>query len=61
VRIDQANVKRWVEDILPLLTDDDPLGTEGFVTHTLPLSTAPQVYEMFQTKKYGAVKILLQP
>jgi threonine dehydrogenase-like Zn-dependent dehydrogenase len=61
VRMGQANVKRWVGDILPLLTDDDPLGTEGFATHTLPLSTAPQAYEMFQKKKDGAVKILLQP
>jgi threonine dehydrogenase-like Zn-dependent dehydrogenase len=61
VRMGQANVKRWVGDILPLLTDEDPLGAEGFATHTLPLSTAPQAYEMFQKKKDGAVKILLQP
>jgi threonine dehydrogenase-like Zn-dependent dehydrogenase len=61
VRMGQANVKRWVGDILPLLTDDDPLGAEGFATHTLPLSTAPQAYEMFQKKTDGAVKILLQP
>jgi threonine dehydrogenase-like Zn-dependent dehydrogenase len=61
VRMGQANVKRWVGDILPLLTDNDPLGTEGFATHMLPLSSAPQAYEMFQKKTDGAVKILLQP
>jgi threonine dehydrogenase-like Zn-dependent dehydrogenase len=61
LRMGQANVKRWVEDILPLLTDGDPLGVEGFATHTLPLDQAPQAYEMFQKKQDGAVKILLQP
>jgi threonine dehydrogenase-like Zn-dependent dehydrogenase len=61
MRMGQANVKRWVDNILPLLTDDDPLGVEGFATHTLPLDQAPEAYEMFQKKRDGAVKILLQP
>ena len=31
LRMGQANVKRWVPDILPLLVgDDDPLGVDGF-------------------------------
>ena len=34
LRMGQANVKRWVDDILPLLTDDvDPLGVDDFATH----------------------------
>ena len=38
----QAHVKRWIDDILPLVTDDDdPLGTEDFATHKLPLTEAP--------------------
>ena len=41
VRQGQANVKAWVDDILPLLTDDDPLGVESFATHHLPLRTPP--------------------
>ena len=41
LRMGQANVKRWVADILPLLTDDDPLGVDGFATHHLPLAEAP--------------------
>jgi threonine dehydrogenase-like Zn-dependent dehydrogenase len=61
VRMGQANVKRWVGDILPLLVDGDPLGTDGFATHHLPLDQAPQAYEMFQKKRDGAVKILLRP
>jgi threonine dehydrogenase-like Zn-dependent dehydrogenase len=61
LRMGQANVRRWVDDILPLLEDGDPLGTEGFATHRLPLAEAPQAYEMFQRKRDGAVKVLLRP
>ena len=62
LRMGQANVKRWIDDILPLVTDDsDPLGVESFATHRLPLEEAPRAYEMFQKKQGGAVKILLQP
>ncbi|NUO56859.1 MAG: glutathione-dependent formaldehyde dehydrogenase [Hamadaea sp.] len=62
VRMGQANVHRWVADLLPLLTgDDDPLGVDGFATHHLPLGDAPAAYEMFQQKTDGAIKILLRP
>jgi threonine dehydrogenase-like Zn-dependent dehydrogenase len=61
LRMGQANVKRWAEDIMPLLSDSDPLGVESFATHKLPLDRAPEGYEMFQKKQDGAVKILLQP
>jgi threonine dehydrogenase-like Zn-dependent dehydrogenase len=61
LRMGQANVKRWVDDIMPLLTDEDPLGVDSFGTHTLPLDAAPQAYEMFQKKQDGAVKICLKP
>ena len=38
----QANVRRWIDDILPLLTDgDDPLGVDTFATHHVPLDEAP--------------------
>ncbi|MEA2621685.1 MAG: hypothetical protein QOH61_595 [Chloroflexota bacterium] len=62
LRMGQANVRRWVDDILPLLSrDDDPLGVDGFATHHLPLDDAPDAYAMFQQKRDGAVKILLNP
>jgi threonine dehydrogenase-like Zn-dependent dehydrogenase len=61
LRMGQANVRRWVDDLLPLLTDDDPLGVEGFATHHLPLEDAPQAYKMFQTKSDGAVKVVFTP
>ncbi|WP_031480944.1 zinc-dependent alcohol dehydrogenase [Streptomyces bicolor] len=61
IRMGQANVRRWSDDILPYLTDDDPLGVDDFATHRVPLSDAPHAYEMFQRKQEGAVKVLMQP
>lgn len=61
VRMGQANVKKWVDDIMPLLTDADPLGVDSFATHVLPLDQAPHAYEIFQQKQDGAVKVILQP
>src|SRR3954470_9454788 len=61
LRMGQANLKRWGDDILPLLVDDDPLGVEEFATHRLPLERAPQAYEAFQSKQDATVKVLLQP
>src|SRR5215211_2385760 len=61
LRMGQANVHRWVPDILPLLEEDDPFGVEGFATHRLPLEQAPQAYDMFQKKRDGAVKVVFKP
>jgi threonine dehydrogenase-like Zn-dependent dehydrogenase len=61
LRMGQANVKRWVPDILPLLTSDDPLGVESFATHRLPLDDAPGAYETFQKKEDGMIKVILRP
>ncbi|GGT46049.1 zinc-dependent alcohol dehydrogenase [Streptomyces purpureus] len=61
LRMGQANVRRWVDDILPLLTESDPLGVENFATHVLPLEEGPQAYETFQAKADGMVKTLLKP
>ena len=62
LRMGQANVRRWTDDILPLLVDDsDPLGTESFATHRLPLSEAPQAYASFRDKEDGMVKVVFTP
>ena len=62
LRMGQANVKRWIDEIIPLLEDEsDPLGVEDLATHKLPLEQAPHAYEIFQKKQDGAIKILLQP
>ncbi|MEU5884291.1 zinc-dependent alcohol dehydrogenase [Spirillospora sp. NPDC047279] len=62
VRMGQAHVKRWIDDLLPLVTEDsDPLGVEDLATHRLPLDQAPHGYEIFQKKQDGAIKVLLNP
>jgi threonine dehydrogenase-like Zn-dependent dehydrogenase len=61
LRMGQANVKRWIDDILPLLTDEDPLGVDTFATHRLSLDEAPDAYETFQKKEDGMVKVVLKP
>jgi threonine dehydrogenase-like Zn-dependent dehydrogenase len=61
LRMGQANVWRWVPDILPLLLDGDALGVDEFATHHVPLEEAPEAYANFREKKEGAVKVLLRP
>jgi threonine dehydrogenase-like Zn-dependent dehydrogenase len=62
MRMGQANVRRWIDDILPLLTGDgDPLGVDDFATHRVPIDEAPHAYETFQKKQDGTFKVLLKP
>ncbi len=62
LKMGQANVRHWIDDILPLLSNgDDPLGVDTFATHHLPLDEAPAAYEMFQKKDDGAFKVVFRP
>jgi threonine dehydrogenase-like Zn-dependent dehydrogenase len=62
VRMGQANVKRWMDDLLPLVTDDaDPLAVADLTTHRRPLAEAPDAYADFQKKKDGVVKVVFAP
>jgi threonine dehydrogenase-like Zn-dependent dehydrogenase len=62
MRMGQAHVKRWIDDILPALQDDsDPLGTEDLTTHPLSLEQAPHGYEIFKNKQDGCIKVVLKP
>ena len=62
LRMGQANVRRWVDQLMPLVSHDgDPPGVESFATHHLPLDDAPRAYEMFQKKQDGAFKVVFRP
>ena len=61
LRMGQANVKRWIDDLMPLVEDEDVLGVEDFASHRVPLDEAPQAYKNFQDKSDGTFKVLLQP
>jgi threonine dehydrogenase-like Zn-dependent dehydrogenase len=61
VRMGQANAPYWTQEILPLLTDENTFDVENFATHRLPLSEAPNAYDIFQKKQDNAFKIVLKP
>ncbi|TQK69598.1 alcohol dehydrogenase catalytic domain-containing protein [Nocardioides sp. SLBN-35] len=62
LRMGQANVRRWSDEILSLLLDGtDHLGVESFATHHLPLEEAPSAYRDFREKNDGMVKVLFRP
>ncbi|MCU1432864.1 MAG: theronine dehydrogenase-like Zn-dependent dehydrogenase [Actinotalea sp.] len=62
VRMGQANVHHWVPQIKPLLErDDDPLGVLDLRTHRASLEDAPALYEVFQKKQDGCIKVVLDP
>jgi threonine dehydrogenase-like Zn-dependent dehydrogenase len=62
MRMGQCNVRRWVPEILPFLTDgEDQLGLRDFATHRLALADAPDAYAMFQAKSDGCLKVVLDP
>ena len=55
LRMGQANVRRWLDDCLPLAPDDaDPLGLATFATNHIPL-------EEFQKGEDGVIMVLFQP
>lgn len=62
VRMGQANVRTWIDDVLPLVArDDDPLGVLDLRTHRASLEDAPAMYETFQKKEDGCIKVVLDP
>jgi threonine dehydrogenase-like Zn-dependent dehydrogenase len=61
LQMGQAHVKRWIPEILPLLTDEDPLGVHDLETHRLPLESAAHGYEIFQKKQDECIKVVLSP
>jgi threonine dehydrogenase-like Zn-dependent dehydrogenase len=62
VRMGQGNVKRWVDDLLPLVSDDaDPLAVTDLATDRVPLERAPDAYAAFQKKQDGTIKVVFEP
>ena len=62
LRMGQANVKRWVDDIMPLLTDEPTRSASSSSPPTRSRSTeAPTAYENFQKKADGTVKVVFKP
>ncbi|KRF09149.1 molecular chaperone GroES [Arthrobacter sp. Soil782] len=61
-RMGQCNVRRWTDDLLPIVEDpSDPLGVMDLKTHEVPLDEGPAAYETFQKKEDGCIKVVLKP
>lgn len=61
IRMGQANVRRWSDELLALLVESDAFDVETLATHRLPLADAAQAYETFQKKEDGCLKVVLTP
>jgi threonine dehydrogenase-like Zn-dependent dehydrogenase len=61
VRMGQANVRAYTDELLAILQEGDPWDVESFATHHLPLDEAPNAYEHFQKKEEGMVKVVFRP
>ncbi|MGB3185298.1 MAG: zinc-dependent alcohol dehydrogenase [Ornithinimicrobium sp.] len=62
VRMGQCHVKQWTPRLHELLSgSDDVLGVESLATHRVPLEDAADAYAMFQAKRDGCIKVVLQP
>jgi threonine dehydrogenase-like Zn-dependent dehydrogenase len=61
LRMGQANVRRWTDDLMPLVIDDDVLGLESFASHHVALDKAPEAYDRFQKKEAGTFKVVFRP
>ncbi|WP_294568829.1 zinc-dependent alcohol dehydrogenase [uncultured Arthrobacter sp.] len=62
LRMGQCNVRRWTEDLLPLVEDPaDPLGVTDLMTHEVSIDEAPEAYSSFQKKQDGCIKVVLKP
>ena len=61
LRMGQANVRRWVDDILPLVTVTTTRSGGGLRHAPPPARGGTGAYENFQEKKDGAIKVLFRP
>ena len=61
LRMGQANVRRWVPEIMPLLLTGTRSASTSSPRTAYPSTKAPDAYAKFQKKEDGYIKVLLQP
>ncbi|GGC78316.1 glutathione-dependent formaldehyde dehydrogenase [Tersicoccus solisilvae] len=62
LRMGQANVRRWTDTLMPLVSDpSDPLAVQDMTTHTGSLDDAADLYRTFQKKDDHCIKVVLKP
>lgn len=56
----QAWVQRYIDELLGLVRDGKVV-LDDIITHTVPLSEAPKMYDVFNKKQDNCVKVVLKP
>ncbi|MEH6675680.1 zinc-dependent alcohol dehydrogenase [Phenylobacterium sp.] len=60
LRTGQTHVRRWSDDLLRRL-DEGEIDPTFLITHTEPLGRGPEMYDLFDEKRDGCVKVVLKP
>lgn len=62
VRMGQCHVKHWTDELYDLVSGaEDVLDLENLATHRVPLEQAPEMYQTFNDKEDGCIKVVLKP
>ncbi|UPK37917.1 glutathione-dependent formaldehyde dehydrogenase [Bradyrhizobium sp. 186] len=60
MRTGQTHVNRWTDDLLRRIEDGE-IDPSFVITHTVPLSQGPEMYQVFRDKQDSCVKVVLKP
>lgn len=59
-KMGQTHVQRYLEPLLRMI-ESGRIDPSFVITHRLPLTQAPEAYELFAEKKDGCIKVVLDP
>lgn len=60
MRTGQTHVNRWTDDLLRRIEEGE-IDPSFVITHTVPLSRGPEMYQVFRDKRDSCVKVVLKP
>ncbi|QQO22339.1 glutathione-dependent formaldehyde dehydrogenase [Bradyrhizobium diazoefficiens] len=60
MRTGQTHVNRWTDDLLRRIEEGE-IDPSFVITHTVPLSEGPEMYQVFRDKRDSCVKVVLKP
>ena len=60
MRTGQTHVNRWTDDLLRRIEEGE-VDPSFVITHTVPLSQGPEMYQVFRDKRDSCVKVVLKP
>ncbi len=60
MRTGQTHVNRWTDDLLRRIEEGE-IDPSFVITHTVPLSQGPEMYQVFRDKRDSCVKVVLKP